>query len=112
MLEMDRTFAIRALTVVRVAGEVDVASAPELDSLLEKLPAAGEDVVVDLTDVTFLDSTGLGVLVGAWNRCDKSDPPSQLSLVVATSEIERLLEVTGLTDVFQTYKSLDQATAS
>jgi anti-sigma B factor antagonist len=112
MLEMDRTFAVRLLTVVRVAGEVDVASAPELEKVLEGLPATGVDIVVDLTDVTFLDSTGLGVLVGVWNRCEKTDPPSRLSLVVATAEIERLLEVTGLTDVFETHKSLAEATAS
>src|SRR5579872_6836244 len=98
MLEMDRTFAVRTVTVVRVGGEVDVASAPELEKLLESLPVAGEDVVVDLTDVTFLDSTGLGVLVGAWNRCQKSEPAGKLALVVATSEIERLLEVTGLSE--------------
>lgn len=109
MLEMERTFAVRTLTVVRVGGEVDVASAPELDKLLENLPMAGENIVVDLTEVTFLDSTGLGVLVGAWNRCNKSVPASHLTLVVATSEIERLLEVTGLSDVFETYRSLDEA---
>jgi anti-sigma B factor antagonist len=109
MLGTDRTFHVEVVSVVRVAGEIDVASAPELEKWLDTLPLGGQDVVVDLSSVTFMDSTGLGLLVGAWNRCNNSEPQSRLSLVVATPEIERLLEVAGLSDIFDRFPSLAEA---
>lgn len=110
MLETDSTFRIDVMSVVRVGGEIDVASAPELAKWLEAVPE-GVDLVVDLSGVTFLDSTGLGVLVGAWNRCNNSGPPCRLALVVSTAEVERLLEVAGLSEVFECFPTIEAATA-
>jgi anti-sigma B factor antagonist len=100
------------VTIVHVAGEVDVASAPELRSRLEEVGPAEGRVIVDLTEVGFLDSTGLGVLVAGWKRFQNGEGTSCLSLVVTRPEILRVLEVTGLTDVFTVHSSVAEATAA
>ncbi len=109
MLQMEQTFRVEVASVVRVTGEIDVASAPELENALGIVPAESGTVVVDLSAVTFMDSTGLGVLVAAWNRYNSQEPVGRLALVVSTPEVERLLEVTGLAEVFGTFPTLGDA---
>ena len=56
--------------LIAVSGEIDVATAPQLRECLHRVVAQGEaTVILDLLGVTFLDSTALGVLVGALKRC-------------------------------------------
>lgn len=105
--------------VVRAAGEVDVSTAPMLRERLGDLPATSERVIVDLSDVTFLDSTGLGVLVAGQKRLRRGEGegagtaelagPGGLALVVTRPQILKVLEVTGLTSIFDIYSSLDEA---
>lgn len=94
--------------VVTAVGEVDVSTAPELRQRLREQP---EDalVVVDLSDVTFLDSTGLGVLVAALKRIRESGAGGELRLVVNRPQVTKVLEVTGLSGVFSIFASLDEA---
>jgi anti-sigma B factor antagonist len=66
-------------------------------------------IVVDLDGVDFLDSTGLGVLVGALKRVRSND--GELSLVCTQPRIRKVFEVTGLTKVFALYDSVDEAVA-
>lgn len=96
--------------VVTAVGEVDVSTAPELRQKLREQP---EDafVVVDLSDVTFLDSTGLGVLVAALKRVRESDAGGELRLVVSRPQVSKVLEVTGLSGVFSIHPTLDEALA-
>jgi anti-sigma B factor antagonist len=98
-------------SVLHVAGEVDVASASILRDALESLPSESPRVVVDLSEVSFLDSTGLGVLVGEWKRSGE-DTSARFCLVVTRPEIKRVLEVTGLTSIFSIYDSLPAAIES
>lgn len=102
--------SVGALTVVAVAGEVDVYTAPALDEVLSAAIAEGRaDLVVDLSGVSFLDSTGLGVLVKALKRAREADG----SLAVAT-ESERVLKVfriTGLDLVIPVYATAEEAVA-
>jgi anti-sigma B factor antagonist len=94
--------------VVTVAGEVDVASAPMLRNRLEEAIERGTPLlVVDLSTVTFIDSTGLGVLIGASKRIDHSG--STMRLVVSEPRILKLFEITGLTDLFSIVPSVEQA---
>ena len=97
--------------VLAVSGEVDVATAPRLRERLVDLVTEGNHrIVVDLENVDFLDSTGLGVLVGALKRVRTHD--GDLGLVCTQPRILKVFEITGLTKVFAIHKSVDEATAA
>lgn len=97
--------------VLAVKGEVDVYTAPRLRERLVELVSQGHRrVVVDLEGVEFLDSTGLGVLVGGLKRLRSHD--GDLDLVCTQSRILKVFEITGLTKVFSIYDSVDAATAA
>jgi anti-sigma B factor antagonist len=97
--------------VIAVSGEIDVATAPQLRECLHRVIAQGEaTVVLDLLRVSFLDSTALGVLVGALKRCRELG--GDLHVVVADPRIVKIFEITGLTNVFTIADSLQDAGAS
>jgi len=98
-----------AIPVVAVSGEVDVYSAPNLRDGLTELLESGTSVVVDLTDVGFLDSTGLGALVAA--RTTASERGASLPLVCTHQRILKLFTITGLDGVFRIHSSVDEALA-
>jgi anti-sigma B factor antagonist len=94
--------------VVGVSGEVDVYSAPKLKECLTGLLESGSTtVVVDLSDVAFLDSTGLGALVEA--RAATSEAGGSLLLVCGQERILKLFKITGLDGVFAIHPNLDAA---
>jgi anti-sigma B factor antagonist len=94
--------------VLRVAGEVDVYTAPTLRERILDLAAKGAvHVIADMSRVDFLDSTGLGVLVGGLKRLRKHD--GSLTLVISATRILRLFEMTGLTRVFPAQPSVPAA---
>ena len=102
---------VDAWAVVDVKGEIDVYTAPKLREKLIELVADGSyDVVVNLEGVDFLDSTGLGVLVGALKRVKAHD--GSLSLVCTQDKILKIFKITGLTKVFPIYESVEQATSA
>ena len=84
--------------VVTAGGEVDVASAPELERCLVGLIDAGTPVVLQLADVTFMDSSGLRGLVTARQRAEKSSV--SFTLDSRSPVVDRLLQVTGLDGIF------------
>jgi anti-sigma B factor antagonist len=95
-------------TVLTVRGEVDVYTAPRLREKLVELVSQGKhNIVVDLEAVDFLDSTGLGVLVGGLKRLRSHD--GDLSLVCTQHRILKVFEITGLTKVFAIHDSVDAA---
>jgi anti-sigma B factor antagonist len=95
-------------TVISVSGEIDVYTAPSLRERLNELVAAGcYDLIVDLAGVEFLDSTGLGVLVGGLKRVRSND--GTLRLVCAQEKILKVFRITGLTKVFLIHATLDEA---
>ena len=97
--------------VLAVGGEVDVATAPRLRERLIELVNNGQHrIVVDLSDVEFLDSTGLGVLVGALKRVRSHE--GDLALVCTEPRILKVFEITGLTKVFTMHLSVDEAVAA
>jgi anti-sigma B factor antagonist len=97
--------------VVSVSGEVDVYSAPMLREELTQLIDGGANcVVVDLTDVGFLDSTGLGALVSA--RTAAGQAGGSLPVVCTHERILKLFTITGLDGVFQIYPSVADALAA
>ncbi len=96
--------------VVDVKGEIDVYTAPKLREKLIELVSEGRyNVIVNLEGVDFLDSTGLGVLVGGLKRLRSND--GEMSLVSTQSRILKVFEITGLTKVFAIHDSVEAATA-
>jgi anti-sigma B factor antagonist len=95
-------------TIVEVGGEIDVYTAPRLREQLVDLVADGKShLVVDMERVDFLDSTGLGVLVGGLKRVRAHD--GSLRLVCTQERILKIFRITGLTKVFPIHSSVDEA---
>jgi anti-sigma B factor antagonist len=80
-------------SVLHIKGEIDLATAPQLRARLQTL---GGTVVVDLSDVAFLDSTGIGVLVAARKRLSAAG--GGLTLRYPSDVVARTLEIVGLHD--------------
>ena len=96
--------------VISLAGEVDLYTAPEFkQQLLEVIAQGAREVIVDLTNTTFIDSTTLGVLVGGVKRLRPND--GQLSLVCSDRNITKIFEITGLDRVFTIHATRDDALA-
>jgi anti-sigma B factor antagonist len=97
-------------SVVSVAGEVDVATAPSLRDRLDEALAEGPPLlVVDLLKVTFIDSTALGVLITARQQAETAG--TGLRLVIAESRIIKIFEITGLTELFSIRPTRQEAVA-
>ena len=97
--------------VVTVEDETGTCTAPRLRELLIDLVSQGSyQLVVNLDKVGFLDSTGLGVLVGGLRRVRAHD--GSLDLVCTQQRILKILKITGLTEVFGIYQTVDQAIAA
>jgi anti-sigma B factor antagonist len=111
---VELTLTVRTVgdrSVLDVAGEVDVYSAPELrERLSEQLSAASPSLIVNLADVTFLDSTGIGTLVAGLNRAVQFG--GTLTLVSDHDRILKLFRITGLDSVFTISPSVDAAVNS
>ncbi len=98
-------------SLVDVKGEIDVYTAPKLrEKLIELVSEGSYDVVVNLEGVDFLDSTGLGVLVGALKRVKAHD--GSLSLICTQDKILKIFKITGLTKVFSIHSSEAEATGA
>ncbi|MEA2285995.1 MAG: anti-sigma factor antagonist [Solirubrobacteraceae bacterium] len=94
--------------VVAVSGEIDLFTAPELKSALgEALESGHTRIVVDLSNTTFLDSTALGVLIGAVKRLRSRD--GVLTIVNTDPNIAKTFEITGLDQIFTIRGTRDQA---
>jgi anti-sigma B factor antagonist len=98
-------------TVVAVGGEIDVYTAPRLRDKFTELVASGSyDIIVDMQNVEFLDSTGLGVLVGGLKKVRAHD--GSLDLVCNQDRLLKIFRITGLAKVFVIHDSAEAALAS
>jgi anti-sigma B factor antagonist len=97
-------------TIVEIVGELDVNTVPRLRERLAALIADGHHhLVVDLQGLDFLDSTGLGVLVGGLKRVYPHDGSFQL--VCTQERILKIFRITGLINVFSIHSSVEAATS-
>ncbi|MBA2639363.1 MAG: STAS domain-containing protein [Nocardioidaceae bacterium] len=97
-------------TVIAVGGEIDVYTAPKLREALVELVNSGHyQLVVDVEAVDFLDSTGLGVLVGGLKRVRAND--GHLRVVCTQERLLKIFRITGLTKVLAIHDSVAAATA-
>lgn len=98
-------------TVVDVGGEIDLFSAPQLKERIAQLVDEGnERLVINLEKVNFMDSTGLGVLLGALKRVRERE--GSLAIVCPPGPVHRVLTLTGLHKVFSIYESLTDVPTS
>lgn len=96
------------IAVVRVVGEVDVASVPQLDQELEALASAGKNkIIIDFSGVSFIDSTGLGVVVKALKTARESQ--GWVRVVAQQDRVTKVFTITGLDSEFQLSESIEQA---
>ena len=97
--------------VLAVRGEIDLFTAPELKQVLaESIEAGRVRIIVDLSETTFLDSTALGVLIGAVKRLRSRD--GQLVIVNTDANIAKTFEITGLDKIFTIVPTVEDALRS
>lgn len=84
--------------IVKLAGEVDVYTAPLLrDAIIPLTVEKDLYLIVDMTEVSYMDSTGLGVFINAFKSSHQHN--SSLKLIGVTEKIERLFQITGLSEI-------------
>ena len=92
--------------VLQASGEIDLASAPMLEERLTALQGEGP-VVLDLSGIDFIDSTGLRVVLAAHQRAQ--DAEAELRIVAIDGAVTRLLDITGVKDRLAVFQSVDAA---
>ena len=108
-LDVD-TGQVGAASVLTLRGEIDVYTAPRLrQAIIDLVDGGASHIVVDMSAVDFLDSTGLGVLVGGLKRVKVKD--GSLSIVTGQDKILKIFDITGLNKVFPIHDSVDTAAA-
>lgn len=97
--------------ILALGGDIDVATAVTVRDALDRVIAAGHhNVVMDLNDVRFLDSTGLGVMVGRLKAV--RDLGGDMHLVCTSPRIARVMSITGLDEVFSLHSTTEEAVAA
>ncbi len=93
--------------VIQVEGELDMNTAPELERQLEApLSAPDSNLLIDLSRCEFIDSTGIALIVRAWQALD-----DRFSICGIGDQVKRVLDVTGLESTIPTHPSRDDALA-
>jgi len=88
------------LTTLTVTGELDLTSTPVLERELERISGLDADLIVlDLRGLAFMDSTGLHLLVKAHQRAEQAG--RRLALTRGREQVQRLLELTGVSDAVE-----------
>ena len=108
MLDISTREVEDKLAVIKVRGDVDIYTAPQLRETIHKVVDAGRsDVIVDLGGVDFIDSTGLGVLIGGLRRARERG--GELVIASPSERVRRILEITDLRRIFRIFKTADEA---
>lgn len=98
------TRAVGGRTVVAVGGEIDVYTAPKLRDKISELVSDGHHaLLIDMESVDFLDSTGLGVLVGGLKKVRAQD--GSMELICSQDRLLKIFRITGLAKVFTIHES-------
>ena len=96
----------RGMWVVKLSGEVDLHTGGDFkQAVLEGIDSGYKQIVVDFSQATFIDSTALGILVGAIKRLNPQG--GKLHVIVATPNIRKIFEITALDRVLDLHESMD-----
>lgn len=97
-----------SMCVIALSGEVDVYTAPQLkERLVESIDGGCVNILVDMESVGFIDSSGLGVLVGGLRRVKESG--GVIRLVCTRDNILKIFRITGLDKVFPIFDTVEHA---
>lgn len=103
------------IRVFTVCGELDMNTAPELERALEEALADEEaSIMLDLSDCEFIDSTGIALIVRAWQRLDRNaggGGKGRLVLCCINHQVRRLLKITGVESSISLHEKRDAALA-
>ena len=108
---------IGEVRVLSVSGELDLGTAPQLEGPLEEALATGTGQLIDLSACEFIDSTGIALLVRAWQRLD-GEPGDGVgenggfALCGLNDQVRRLLELSGLSNSLSIHPSREEALAA
>lgn len=93
--------------IIVVRGELDLATSPELEDRLRNLCDSGNaQVVIDLRELEFMDSTGLSIIVKAHQRLTETG--RRLSIVRGSQQVQRLLDLTGVSERLQLFDTPEE----
>lgn len=101
--------------VLSVSGELDLGTAPQLEQPLEEALSSHDSLLIDLSSCEFIDSTGIALLVRAWQRLDgepSHESDSRFALCGLNDQVRRLLELSGLSSSLSIHASRDEAVAA
>jgi len=108
MLKVETRTPREGVAVIVLGGEVDVYTSPRLKQEMVDLLNRGQvNLIVDLNGIEYLDSTGLGVLIGGLKRARERE--GDLRLICDNMRILRIFEITGLTKIFDIDRNEDDA---
>ncbi len=100
------------IRVFMVRGELDMNTAPELEGELEEaLAQEGASIMLDLSECEFIDSTGIALIVRAWQRLDGNGGGGRLVLCCFRPQVERLLKITGVASSISMHEDREAALA-
>jgi anti-anti-sigma factor len=103
----------RGVRTISVRGELDLSTAPELEGPLDDALQSGEgSVLIDLSGCEFIDSTGIALIVRAWQRLDSGEDGRRLVICSQNDQVRRVLEITGLELSIPLHTSRDEALAA
>lgn len=98
---------------IGVRGELDLSTAPDLEEPLEQTLESDEgSVLIDLTQCEFIDSTGIALIVRAWQRLESGENGRNLVLCSQNDQVRRVLEITGLELSIPVHQTRDEAIAA
>jgi anti-sigma B factor antagonist len=111
MMEMDLRIVTRTaegIPVIQLSGEVDAYTCSMLrDAMIEIIEQGNPNVVISMADVEYIDSSGLGTLVGGLKRA--SEQSGKIAVVASSIQIRKVFEITGLEKVFPIFESETEA---
>ncbi len=105
---------VGGVRVLSVSGELDLGTAPQLEQPLDEALASGGGLLIDLSACEFIDSTGIALLVRAWQRLDGEqgaggDGRCAFALCGLNDQVQRLLDLSGLSRSLSIHPSRDEA---
>ena len=102
------------VTVMTIRGELDMNTAPDLERSLDAASAQESPaILIDLSECEFIDSTGVALIIRAWQKVDRDggDGNGRLVLCCPNSQVRRLLDITGVESSISMHDSVEDSRA-